>query len=639
MGLFRKNPSEKKLKELTGGFVLNNEFISRLKDNGLEIRDGSLIQSQLKDEIKEGLPADDVGIRLNQLIVEYKKQKTDSVLDKTCPRCSTKQEFENTFCINCGYEFNRTKNCPICDTSQEDSNIFCINCGYDFASKNIANTKKECPNCRKSQYIRNKTCSDCGYDFESEKLPNLLKKCPSCNLLQKSANMFCRNCKQDLRDVDYEPCEELVECSHCGRMIPANKDMCPFCKFDFNKFEREKIEKQKKEEKIRLLNALDTERKATFLANYEFNLKTCPDCNTKFLKADPFCFNCGASVLTKQTVKNDNLEVKDGKLVAKDESNQKDELTDLEALYSQTVQSKYAPAFKVAYVLYLEEFRKNPTKKFSDRLAKHYDTTPKKLNRQALEDEFIEPAPPLNVAKDFKVSDLKEILKEHNLKVSGKKDELIERLGENLSEDELKKYFKSKTYQISDSGLEFLSKNSCILYIYNSKDISRVFYPSEIGKIFEEKQYSETEIQDIILKYLKRIFDEKLTQERWVDFKIYANAIAEVMEDKGELKDALNVRLKVFLFDLNNFSIVTERPNPRNTKLKQKDMSKLMELMHNLALSIDDLKEEFGRAYNEVLFEVEITKEDSLIYLLKIFGGEDLDKISAEINESYSNPH
>lgn len=533
--------------------------------------------------------------RLNQLINNYSAKYTVSKQGlKECPKCSKLQEEDNKFCIICGYEFSvskDTKKCPICNEEQDVDNKFCIYCQYDFENKKVSPKYKDCPNCGRKLFKATKTCIDCGYDFEKNKMPDDYVTCPNCNMKTKKSSKTCSKCGYDFS----------------AKAMP---------------------------ETIR------ESKKISFLANYEFNLKTCPDCNTKFLKTDPFCFNCGASLVTKNTVKNDNLEVRDGKLVAKeDEPSKNDDLNDLEALYSQTVKSKYAPSFKVAYVLYLEEFRKNPAKKFSDMVAKQHDTSVNKLKNQALQDEFIEPASPLTVARESKVNELKEILKEHNLKVSGKKDELIERLGENLSEDELKKYFKSKTYQISDGGLDFLSKNSYILYIHDNKDISKVFYPSDIVKIFEEKEYDLSEIQDIILKYLKRVFDERLTAESWVDFKRYANAIAFVLEDKNELRQALNIRIKVFLFDINNFSVVMEKPDPRKTKLKQKDMSKLTELLHNLSLSIDELKEVFSQSYNEVLFDMEISKEDSFVYLLKIFGGEDLAKVSDEINENYFNPY
>lgn len=650
MGLFRKDdPAEKKLKELTGGFLLSTSFMQILKDNNLEIEDGTNIKNQLKDEIKQGkLNEQDVQTRLNQLIKQYSKMN-NPVSIKNCPKCNQTQELENTFCINCGYEFKNEVICPMCNLSQDSSNHYCIECGYDFVDNTVQNTKRECPNCHNIQDVDNNRCLDCGYDFNLKQMPKIVKKCPVCNLIQYENNVTCVNCKHDLKDVDYEPCDELIKCENCNRLIPKNKYVCPFCKFDFNAFESEKNENSKKEEFIQKDTSdecefgitpenMDFTRKISFLNNYEFNMKTCPDCNTRFLKADPFCFNCGASVVSHDTVISDSVEFKNGKLVQKDET-QNDELSDLEALYSQTVKSKYAPLFKIAYVLYLDSFDKNPSKQAMNKLARNYDTTYYKLKKQALEDEYIEPAPAISEARKTKVADLKEILKEYGLKVSGKKDELIERLDENLSEDELKKFFKSKNYQLSSKGEEFLSKNAPMLYVHNSRELSQVLLTYDLGKIFEEKIYTEDEIYDKLLIYLKRILDEKLNNEVLVDFKSTSNAIAKVQEDKGDLRDALQTRLKIFLFDINNYSSYADRADPGRTKLKKKDITPLVSLMHELTLPIDELKNFFEKAYNEVLFKPVITSQDSLIYLLKIFGGEDLDNISNEINENYSNPY
>ena len=573
MGLFKKNPAEKKLKELTGGFILSSDFIKRLENSGLKIQDGTSIQHQLKDEIKQGLDENQVEERLTQLINQQKKTSPQ----KNCPKCGMIQEADNTFCISCGFEFKSQIECPSCGKKQDTSNRFCTNCGHDFAQKKsspekkVTPKRKTCPNCSTEVFEKTTICPNCRYDFTT-------------NSVRGSVKIS----------------EEVPK-----KKISTELDMFM--------------------------------RKTQFLTQHDYNLKTCPDCNTRFLKTDPFCFNCGASVVTHETEKNENLKVKDGKLTSSD--SQHDELSDLEALYAQTVSSKYEPSFKVAYVLYLDEFRKNPTKKFSDKLAKHYRTTPNKLKKQALEDEFIERAPAISEAKSFKVTELKEILKKNNLKVSGKKDELINRLDENLTEDELKKYFKAKNYQISEPGSEFLSNNNSIIYIHENRDISRAFYPSEIIRLFEERRYDESEINDILIRHLSNVLDEKLNQERWIDYKIYSNALAEVMENNGDLSDTLKLRLKVFLFDLNNYSVALNRPDPKKLKLKSKDKVKLTQLLHKMTLPIDELKQVFSDSYNEVLFDMDISKDESFVYLLKIFGGENLDEVSSQIRDKYSNPY
>ena len=95
----------------------------------------------------------------------------------------------------------------------------------------------------------------------------------------------------------------------------------------------------------------------------------------------------------------------------------------------------------------------------------------------------------------------------------------------------------------------------------------------------------------------------------------------------------------MFLFDVNNYNIVLNKPEPSKTRLKQKDIVKLTRLLHKLTLPVDELKELFDNAFNEALFKTVITSQDSLIYLLKVFGGEDLGNVSAEVNEKYSNPY
>ena len=618
MGLFRKDsPAEKKLKELTGGFALSSNFRQKLKDNDIGINEGVKIQKQLKDEIKQGkVNENNLQSRLNQLIGEYSNVPADF---KTCPECGEVQDAEYTFCINCGHDLTKTEvqnnqiTCPVCAEKQDDSHTFCINCGNDLTKRDVSPKEVTCPICGKKQYETSTHCLDCGYDFINRRVKPKKKKCPNCNRELFASTMFCPHCNYDFKTAKVHE-RKKKPALHKTKKQPVVHEAKPTAEFE------------------------DFRRKTQFLNNYDFNMKTCPDCNTKFLKADPFCFNCGTSVVDHETVMNDSVEFKNGKLVQKEEV-QDDELSDLEALYSQTVKSKYAPLFKIAYVLYLDSFDKNPSKKSVDKLARNYDTTHNKLKKQALEDGFIEPAPAICEARKTKVSDLKEILKEHNLKVSGKKDELIERLDENLSEDELKKYFKSKNYQLSPEGAEFLAKNAPTLYVFKSKELERVLLTYDLGKIFEEKVYTENEIYDKLLSYLKRILDEKLNHEVLIDFKSTSNAIAKVQEDKGDLMDALETRLKVFLFDINNYSSYADRAEPGRTNLKKKDFAALVNLMHELTLPIDELKAVFEKAYDGVIFKCVVTKKDSLIYLLKIFGGEDLDNVSKEINENYANPY
>lgn len=148
MGLFnrKKSPEEKRYEELTGGFLVSDEYIAILEANGLNTIDGERIRERVKKEIKNGsLKTDDILGRLDYLIKEKAKvkgynprgydlsilhpnisrpvkhtedlsHKTDDelmdMLPKFCSHCGNKTELIYVFCPNCqAYIWN-----PISDT-------------------------------------------------------------------------------------------------------------------------------------------------------------------------------------------------------------------------------------------------------------------------------------------------------------------------------------------------------------------------------------------------------------------------------------------------------------------------------------------------------------------------------------------
>lgn len=80
---------------------------------------------------------------------------------------------------------------------------------------------------------------------------------------------------------------------------------------------------------------------------------------------------------------------------------------------------------------------------------KRFDFRIFKISKQIqyyIDNGYIKQAVGIDNIKFLKVTELKEILRKYGLKVSGKKDELIMRLKDNISEDELLKYVPSDAY-------------------------------------------------------------------------------------------------------------------------------------------------------------------------------------------------
>ena len=385
MALFRKDPAEKKLKELTGGVFLNTSFLDKLKKAGLTAADGVEIQRKVKEGIKRGAVKEDgVETRINYLIEQKKADKV----------------------------------------------------GFKSSHADL---------------IKNPSYMGVNKSKSSNKNPD-----------------------ENTKEI------EILTADSLEHMV---KD--------------------------------DRVKEMKFLLNQEHNLKECPKCSAKILQYDTFCFRCGCEIrkamfdkgFEKTERKSEStLDINKESKSTADELSQleqqynenkaaADELSELEKLYSKKVSTRFSPKFKFAYVLYLDEINKNPNKSIkNDYYKSNYDTSLTKIKKQAKEDEFIGEGSPLIAAKSATVKDLKKLLKEHDLMVSGTKDELIERLGENLTEEELKDVFPKKVFSVSEKGLEFIEENKYVFYYDKTTPIRSYVEVEEYDSIFDD-------VKDLIINF------------------------------------------------------------------------------------------------------------------------------------------
>lgn len=127
MGFFKKTPEEKKIKELTGGFLLSTTFMDTLREKELSNKQGIEIQNILKREVKQStLFLDQIEYRLNELLNQYVEPNDSNILDhkETVDNDSRDIEISPNFCSNCGTKISKKEN------------KFCSNCGNELKSKN-----------------------------------------------------------------------------------------------------------------------------------------------------------------------------------------------------------------------------------------------------------------------------------------------------------------------------------------------------------------------------------------------------------------------------------------------------------------------------------------------------------------------
>ncbi len=373
------------------------------------------------------------------------------------------------------------------------------------------------------------------------------------------------------------------KCPLCNEIQENHNKFCINCGYDFSKSNKSSGEI----------------RKFKFLANQEHNLTECPNCNVKILKNSEYCHECGSKII--------------GSTIATKEAFD-DDISELEALYKKSVSEKYSPNFKFAYVIFLDSYGG----RFLKSKEREYNITEDDLNAQAIKDDFISPASPLLSAQKSTVADLKEILKAHDLKVSGKKDELIERLGDNLSLEELEEIFPEKSYELSDKGRDFIDENDYILFYDDNYYLKRVFTPNEFEMIFRDGKYSSKE------EMCNLIIDKIESKNNMDIFDIESLIVLyKAINDQFNLLDNY---FKLFIYSINSNRNYTD-PDEFNA---------LYSLLHSLSLDIDDLKNRFHESYtNFNIMELRVPEKDSFTYLLKLFSGMNMYEIEAEINQKF----
>lgn len=596
MGLFTKNPAEKKLKELTGGMFLNSSFKDKLAKEGLSDADGFIIQRELKSSIKNGeIEVEGVETRLNYLIEQKKAEKSG----------------HNNLTKNKRFKGDNDKSKPLRASSSTDHTR---NPRYKGGSSD--------------KFIPGSNPSSTDHTRNPRYVGNNVKSKP---LRASSSTDHTRNPR------------------YMGdNKGPSGKKTPKADTVEIEVITADSLENMAKDDKVKEIK---------FLVNQEHNLKECPKCKAKILQYDKFCFRCGCEVRealfeeaiekisqkSKSTLESKSTADELSELEQKyeDAKSTTDELSELEKLYNKKVSTKYSPKFKFAYALYLNEINNNPNKSINANYYKaNYDTSLVKIKKQAKEDEFVADGSPLIAAKSATVKDLKKILKDHDLMVSGKKEDLIERLGENLTEEELKQLFPKKVLSVTDKGLEFIEKNRHVFYYDKTSQIRTNVEVEEYDSIFDDvDDMSDENIYNLLVDFLLKRENDLVDKKNWGKYRYNFMALGKVYKDMGENLKVLDIDFKLFIAGINNFNDYTNESEPAFGYIGKTYSNELINLLHDLSLSIDDLKDKFGKSYDELKYpNLKISKDESLLYLLKLFSGEDIQDLTEEIHSKYPAP-
>lgn len=317
------------------------------------------------------------------------------------------------------------------------------------------------------------------------------------------------------------------------------------------------------------------QRTLKFLINQNHNLVTCPKCNARILKSDTYCYSCGFNFTNYSSKNNDS------------DSN-----------------------FKFAYVLYLDYY-----KKFGDiipkKLIEDFNVSITSLTKQSIDDNYITN----QNLNDLTVKELKDILRSNNLKLSGRKNELIERINSNLD----------LSSSLSKSGEDFINKNRHVFYFFNNPELKSIISVGEFDALFLNVDNATKSI--VKTKLIEFIEDKESSYKANYDVDNYKNLqffLTGFFEKNNEINFSFERYLRLFIMDLNNFSKTFKKAEPQYCSINQVLTDKIIFMVNSYSIDDVNLKVLFENAFLSVSsFKPLIGRDDSLDYLKNIIDGMD----------------
>lgn len=204
---------------------------------------------------------------------------------------------------------------------------------------------------------------------------------------------------------------------------------------------------------------------------------------------------------------------------------------------------------------------------------------------QLIKEGYLEKASLKTYLSTKTIEELKNILKENNLKKIGKKSELIDRILENINLENVKR--ENDYYELTNKGINFLKENEYII------KLRKLNIPLAEYEIVKKELNSNFLFDDIVWGiYNKRILNFYLDK----DFGLYRNTLLEMsifFKSKNNLQKELEYLLKVTYLDLSG--------NSNNGTIDNKEL-----LFIPLAKRIFNLKEHYLPEQIEKCYEIKL---------------------------------
>ena len=227
-----------------------------------------------------------------------------------------------------------------------------------------------------------------------------------------------------------------------------------------------------------------------------------------------------------------------------------------------------------------------------------------------------------SISKQYTVAQLKEILKENGLKVSGKKQELVERVLPVLSDN-------SSDYELTDKAKEFIKENEWIdLYMFALVAFRFDDYETFVAT-------SDDDNVTTALNFCDQIISRALMANQFLVFIDALSAKAHVYAYDGDYESFLDYDLQRFILGLNPI-IMDAQTYATYDVINAANVINLRNVVEKF--DFGNLKKRFDKIWSKThITNITVPKKTSYKILQKAISGADVEELNFDVREKYFN--
>lgn len=246
---------------------------------------------------------------------------------------------------------------------------------------------------------------------------------------------------------------------------------------------------------------------------------------------------------------------------------------------------------------------KSESDKFPGYFEFGYGINPMNSRAELVSNGYLREEKGLSAIPSLKVNELKDILRTKELKISGKKVELIDRINKNFTSDEVEPFVDGVSYSLTDKGKNLLEELYYIVPAHKlgSKDnvydvASAIQYVNSLsgGEKPNNNQISWALFQKAYIKYK--------SENSYGLMRNVVHSMAAQLQRENNQERSFIFYLKIFILDLSGTSNSDYLESPKLLTLAPGIISRIKTLESNL--KSDDTQRYFEEAWEDIIEEI-----------------------------------